>query len=168
MSSNLNDRAEGGQVRASTLELFFDLVFVFTITQLTHVFVHHPGWEAVLQVSLMYDYALYPLLVGVILTSAGIALSIAHGGEPVSWAAAGALSGGVALYFAGQSWFRAALGLSGSRGRLLGALAVAATTPIGVYWLAWGQLATLVAVAYAVVIVDDRRILRAGQHSAYA
>ncbi|MFC8385596.1 low temperature requirement protein A [Nocardia sp. NPDC057272] len=381
MSSNLNDRAEGGQVRASTLELFFDLVFVFTITQLTHVFVHHPGWEAVLQVSLMfgviwwmysgyvwltnevapssssrrtwllvgmsaffmlalavpdafhgtgvafgigyllvtaihtamfasaggasavlairrigplnavsatlvvaggfthpplqyllwagafavqilspylvdtagfrvrvshfcerhglvvivalgesivalgvglagepitvallamvalglalayvlwwayfgfddergehalgerpdlervrpalvaYDYALYPLLVGVILTSAGIALSIAHGGEPVSWAAAGALSGGVALYFAGQSWFRAALGLSGSRGRLLGALAVAATTPIGVYWLAWGQLAALVAVAYAVVIVDDRRILRAGQHSAYA
>ncbi|MEV4157444.1 low temperature requirement protein A [Nocardia salmonicida] len=381
MSSNLTDRAEGGQVRVSTLELFFDLVFVFTITQLAHVFVHHPGWEAALQVALMfgviwwmyggyvwftnevapssssrrtllligmsaffvlalavpdafhgtgvafgvgyvlvtaihtvmfasaggasaslairrigplnaasatlvvvggfthpplqyllwaaafalqvlspylvdtggfvvraphfcerhglviivalgesivalgvglagepitvalmamvalglalayvlwwayfgfddergeealaarpdrervrpalvaYDYALYPLLVGVILTSAGIALSIAHGGEPASWAAACALSGGVALYFAGQSWFRATLGLPGSGSRLIGAVVVASTAPIGVYWLAWGQLAALVALAYTVVIVDDRRILREGRHSAYA
>ena len=29
--------------RVSTLELFFDLVFVFTITQLTALLVHRPG-----------------------------------------------------------------------------------------------------------------------------
>lgn len=37
----------------SSLELFFDLVFVFTITQLTNVLVHAPSWKGLLQVSLM-------------------------------------------------------------------------------------------------------------------
>ena len=40
-------------VRVSTLELFFDLVFVFTITQLTTVLVEHPNAKGVLQVVLM-------------------------------------------------------------------------------------------------------------------
>ena len=37
----------------STLELFFDLVFVFTITQLTSVLVHEPTWKGLGQVALM-------------------------------------------------------------------------------------------------------------------
>jgi low temperature requirement protein LtrA len=41
------------EVRVSTLELFFDLVFVFTITQLTSVLVHHPNGTGVLRVALM-------------------------------------------------------------------------------------------------------------------
>jgi low temperature requirement protein LtrA len=40
-------------VRVSTLELFFDLVFVFTITQLTTVLVRHPTWRGLLQAVLM-------------------------------------------------------------------------------------------------------------------
>ena len=39
--------------RVSTLELFFDLVFVFTITQLTAVAVHHPSADGVAQVAVM-------------------------------------------------------------------------------------------------------------------
>jgi low temperature requirement protein LtrA len=39
--------------RVSTLELFFDLVFVFTITQLTTVLVHEPNGHGVLQAALM-------------------------------------------------------------------------------------------------------------------
>ena len=39
--------------RVTTLELFFDLVFVFTITQLTTVLVHEPNGHGVLQVVLM-------------------------------------------------------------------------------------------------------------------
>src|SRR3954447_18862539 len=39
--------------RVSSLELFFDLVFVFTITQLTSVLVHEPTWTGLLQASLM-------------------------------------------------------------------------------------------------------------------
>ena len=40
-------------VRVSSLELFFDLVFVFTITQLTATLAHHPTSESLLQVVLM-------------------------------------------------------------------------------------------------------------------
>jgi low temperature requirement protein LtrA len=39
--------------RVSTLELFFDLVFVFTITQLTSVLVLHPNLRGLFQVALM-------------------------------------------------------------------------------------------------------------------
>jgi low temperature requirement protein LtrA len=41
------------EVRVSTLELFFDLVFVFTITQLTAVLAHDPNGVGVLRVGLM-------------------------------------------------------------------------------------------------------------------
>ncbi len=41
------------EVRVSTLELFFDLVFVFTLTQLTSVLAHHPNGTGVLRVALM-------------------------------------------------------------------------------------------------------------------
>src|SRR6266536_4378683 len=39
--------------RVTTLELFFDLVFVFTITQLTAVLYHAPTLRSVVQVVLM-------------------------------------------------------------------------------------------------------------------
>src|SRR6058998_1523430 len=39
--------------RVTTLELFFDLVFVFTITQLTAVLYHEPSARSLFQVVLM-------------------------------------------------------------------------------------------------------------------
>jgi low temperature requirement protein LtrA len=44
---------ETDELRVSSVELFFDLVFVFTITQLTSVLVRHPSGEALAQVVLM-------------------------------------------------------------------------------------------------------------------
>jgi low temperature requirement protein LtrA len=44
---------QGEGTRVTTLELFFDLVFVFTITQLTTVLVHTPSAKGLLQVALM-------------------------------------------------------------------------------------------------------------------
>src|SRR5919202_1914414 len=41
------------EFRVSTLELFFDLVFVFTITQLTSVLARHPSGPGLLHVALM-------------------------------------------------------------------------------------------------------------------
>jgi low temperature requirement protein LtrA len=41
------------EVRVSSIELFFDLVFVFTITQLTALLVHHTNGEALAQIVLM-------------------------------------------------------------------------------------------------------------------
>src|SRR3954453_8511461 len=45
--------SEPAEVRVSTLELFFDLVFVFTITQLTAVLAGRPTGIGLLRVSLM-------------------------------------------------------------------------------------------------------------------
>jgi low temperature requirement protein LtrA len=49
-STGVVDRDE---VRVSTLELFFDLVFVFTITQLTALLVHDPNGTSLGQIALM-------------------------------------------------------------------------------------------------------------------
>lgn len=103
-----------------------------------------------------YSYALVLLLGGIIMTAAGINMSIAHGNESASLAAASALSGGVALYFLGQCCFRAALGLPRAWTRLAAAVAVCATIPVGVVWDAWIQLAALIIVAYASVWLDSR------------
>ncbi|MGW4715406.1 low temperature requirement protein A [Nocardia sp. NPDC004260] len=116
---------------------------------------------------LAYGYALYPLLIGVIVAAAGIQMSIARGGVASPVAVAAALSGGVALYFLGQFFFRLALRLPRPWARLLAALAVAATAPIGIYWVSWAQLAAIVIVGYAAVIADDLLTLRSGEHSAY-
>jgi low temperature requirement protein LtrA len=51
MTATQVEAREGAGV--STLELFFDLVFVFTITQLTGVLAHEASWTGLLQVSLM-------------------------------------------------------------------------------------------------------------------
>ena len=49
----LRGPAAGGGRRVSTLELFFDLVFVFTITQLTAVLAADPSWDSVFKAFLM-------------------------------------------------------------------------------------------------------------------
>jgi low temperature requirement protein LtrA len=59
------------ETRVSTLELFFDLVFVFTVTQLTTVVVEHPNGDGLAQVMVMlaaiwWMYAGYSWLTNVI------------------------------------------------------------------------------------------------------
>lgn len=51
--------------------------------------------------------------------------------------------------------------------RLIAAPVVLATAPIGVVWVAWGQLAVLLVVAFGFVIADDLANLRSGVSSAY-
>jgi low temperature requirement protein LtrA len=54
MMSQMSDGAAPEErTGVSTLELFFDLVFVFTITQLTSVLAHETSWKGLLQVTLM-------------------------------------------------------------------------------------------------------------------
>ncbi|HET9849528.1 MAG TPA: low temperature requirement protein A [Candidatus Dormibacteraeota bacterium] len=40
--------------RVSSLELFFDLVFVFTITQLTNLLAREPSWTGIMQATLIF------------------------------------------------------------------------------------------------------------------
>ena len=49
---------DGASQRASTLELFYDLVFVFAITQVSHLLLEHLTWVGVLQ-SLIVLLAVY-------------------------------------------------------------------------------------------------------------
>lgn len=44
----------GGHAPVSYLELFFDLVFVFAITQLSHTLHHHIGWHGLLEGVVMF------------------------------------------------------------------------------------------------------------------
>lgn len=46
-------RPAGTGERASTLELFYDLVFVFAITQVSHLFLQHLDWTGVLHSSIV-------------------------------------------------------------------------------------------------------------------
>jgi low temperature requirement protein LtrA len=48
------DAADGDAVRVTTIELFFDLIFVFAITQLTTVLVDHPNLTGAVRVLLMF------------------------------------------------------------------------------------------------------------------
>ncbi|WP_067814724.1 low temperature requirement protein A [Nocardia inohanensis] len=101
-----------------------------------------------------YGFALYPLLIGIIMTAAGLSMSIAHGGRSATVTAATALSGGVALYFCGQFLFRRILGLPHAWHRLIAAPVVGSTIPVGIAWTAGAQLTALVAVATAAVAFD--------------
>ena len=44
---------DGASQRASTLELFYDLVFVFAVTQVSHLLLEHLTWTGVLQSSIV-------------------------------------------------------------------------------------------------------------------
>jgi low temperature requirement protein LtrA len=53
------ERVGNAAARVSTLELLFDLVFVFTITQVTEVVVEHPDWLGAAQAALTLAIVLW-------------------------------------------------------------------------------------------------------------
>lgn len=114
-----------------------------------------------------YGYCFVPMLLGIVFAAAGLGMAIGQGERQASWAAAAALSGGVALYLAGQASFRAALGLPRPWMRLLAAILAVLTTALGVYVAEWVQLAAIAVVVYGAIILDDVIGLRAGERSSY-
>jgi low temperature requirement protein LtrA len=72
-------------VRVSTLELFFDLVFVLTITQLTALLEHHPDGKTLFQVTVMlgviwWMYGGYVWLTNTVSADTGLRRSVLLGG----------------------------------------------------------------------------------------
>jgi low temperature requirement protein LtrA len=49
----LRDRAAGGHARVTYVELFFDLVFVFAVTQLSHGLMEHPSLLGVVETGML-------------------------------------------------------------------------------------------------------------------
>jgi len=106
-----------------------------------------------------YFFAHIPLLLGIVVTAAGIHSAIAHPGEPVEWRSASALGGGVALFLLGYADFQRAMGIGSPRSRIVAAAAVLATIPIGAKASAGIHLASVVAILAAMLVIDPSRPL---------
>jgi low temperature requirement protein LtrA len=88
-----------------------------------------------------FGYAHYVMLLGVVLTAAGLKPAVAHAGSALGTANAFALTAGVAIFLLGLAWFRVILGLRSWRATDAFAVALliavpAATTVSGLCGLA--------------------------------
>jgi low temperature requirement protein LtrA len=101
-----------------------------------------------------WGYAHYPMLLGIVILSVGIKKTVGHAFEGLPWKYAIALSGGVALYQLGHAWFVGMLGLSGRPHRMVAALVVLATIPLG-HVSAIAQLAAIPLIMAAAAMVED-------------
>jgi low temperature requirement protein LtrA len=101
-----------------------------------------------------FGYALYPILLGVILVAAGIEEAIAHPDEDLATAYALALSGGVALFILGDLLMRSILGLGRTGWRTGAALAPLVAIPIGTEVSAAAGLATAAVLLAAALALE--------------
>ena len=160
------------EVRVSTLELFFDLVFVFTLTQLTTLLAAElslagAGKVVLIFVVLLFMYAAYVWLTNQVPPRRPVRrllLMVGMAGFLVCALAVPRVfdGGGVALYLAGDVAFRAALRIRPVGYRAAAALVALATVALGVRVAAAAQLVSLVAILAAMLAAE------AGQRRAEA
>jgi low temperature requirement protein LtrA len=101
-----------------------------------------------------YGWAHYVLLLGIVATAAGIKKAVSHPVGHLTWPQALVLGSGVALYLLGDVWFRRVLRIGRLRYRLVGALAMLATVPVGAVW-AVGQMLLLIAFIVAMFYWEE-------------
>jgi low temperature requirement protein LtrA len=94
-----------------------------------------------------FGYAHFALLLGIVLAAVGVERAVEHAYDPLGGAAALALAGGVALFFAADVWFRTILRLGRSLPRVAGAPVALATIPLGTEVAAVAQVGALAVVA---------------------
>jgi low temperature requirement protein LtrA len=78
-----------------------------------------------------YGYAFWVVLLGIVLSAAGLHGALVHPTDRLSWEHAGQLCVGVGLFWVGLGLFRLALGLPGARPRLAGGLVLCAVIVVG-------------------------------------
>jgi low temperature requirement protein LtrA len=98
-----------------------------------------------------YFYAHIPILLGVVAMAAGVLLTIGHAARPHPVGQAFALSGGVALFLAGDAWFRYALRIGTPWLRLATAVFALAVTALGAAVAVEAQLAVLLCALVAML-----------------
>ncbi|MDQ3772098.1 MAG: low temperature requirement protein A, partial [Actinomycetota bacterium] len=104
-----------------------------------------------------YFYAYIPMLLGVVMVAAGVALAIEDVGGAVEFGPALLLGAGVALYLAGNVAFRAALGIRQVAYRISVA-AVALVSPVlGLFVAVLAQLISLLVLLAAMLVLEARR-----------
>jgi low temperature requirement protein LtrA len=112
--------------------------------------------RAVLALS-AYFYAHIPVMLGIVIAAAGIKSAIGYAFDPLSFAAALALGGGVALFLAGQVAYRVQIGCHSVGLRAAAVPIAAATAAIGWAANAAWQLLALVALFVALLIAERRQ-----------
>ncbi|HEY6275869.1 MAG TPA: low temperature requirement protein A [Streptosporangiaceae bacterium] len=103
-----------------------------------------------------YFFAHIPMLLGVVAMAAGVKLTLGHPGQPEPVGQALVLSGGVALFLAGDAWFRSTLRLGPPWPRLATAGVALAAAALGATVTIDAQLAVLLAVLVAMLALERR------------
>ncbi|MGW4944427.1 low temperature requirement protein A [Actinoplanes sp. NPDC004185] len=106
-----------------------------------------------------WGYAHYVMLLGVVVLAVGVKKTVGHAFEPLHWGEAIALAGGVAIYQLGHAGFLLRLGIGGWRHRVVAALVVLATIPLG-HVVAVAQLAAIPLIMAAAAIIEDLPTMR--------
>jgi len=105
-----------------------------------------------------YFYSYIPMLLGIVILAAALEEAIADAGHTLASPFALALGGGVALYLLGDLSFRRVLRIEPWLYRICGTLLALATVPVGRYISAAMQLATLVVIMVAMLVLETRSI----------
>jgi low temperature requirement protein LtrA len=103
-----------------------------------------------------YFYAHIPMLLGIVALAAGVRLTIGEAAQPHPAGQAIALSGGVALFLAGDAWFRQVLRIGTPWPRLATAVFALAAAVLGVAVAVEAQLAVLLAALVAMLAWERR------------
>ncbi|MBO3731557.1 low temperature requirement protein A [Glycomyces niveus] len=106
------------------------------------------------------SYAFIPVLVGILVTAAGLKHAVGHAMEPLDLASTLLLSGGVALFLLGTAGLRASMPLPRAWERVVLAVAVLALAPLGLVNTAL-QLGAIVIVLVAGLAVERKLATRA-------
>jgi low temperature requirement protein LtrA len=164
-------------LRVSTLELFFDLVFVFAITQLTGILARDVTVEDGVRVLLVFGvlwwmYGGYVWLANArtpartperLLLLVGMAGFLIMGlairtGSTLPAGPCVAMGCGVALFLAGSAAFRHALRIGTERYRLAAAALALAASAVGVVLSVAAQMALLTLIVAAARAVERRAL----------
>ncbi|MEU2063281.1 low temperature requirement protein A [Streptomyces sp. NPDC013455] len=103
-----------------------------------------------------YYYAFLPMLLGIVFLAAGVKKTVGHLGDHPHWGPALALAGGVALFLAGDTAFRTALGLRPVRYRAVACALALLTAVPGTRLPAYALLLLLVAVLTGMLAAEAR------------
>jgi low temperature requirement protein LtrA len=118
------------------------------------------GWVAIQS----FGYWHLLMLGGVITLAAGLKDAIGHAHDPLDLAHALLLSGGVALFLAGDVLFRRTLAIGPAHLRATAAALALATIPLGLTLSALAQLVALLVVLAGSLLVETRLAVTSGRH----
>src|SRR6476659_3941656 len=101
-----------------------------------------------------YGYAFWVVLLGIVLSAAGLHHALVHPTDPLGWGYATQLCVGVGVFWVGLGLFRLALGLPGALLRLAGGVGLGAVIVVGATVSGLFALICLLLGSAAVVLFD--------------